>query len=142
VPTVFGRRIKPGDFVEAGGRAGVVRDLTLLELVLEDAVGCEVRVPQLLGLWHPTRVLGGAPMVAIEVAVDPHERPVKVEEALVRAAVATCERARVDFVSLDADAARWRISGVAKHEKGSAALADAVAQAIAEHGIALGKRAR
>jgi hypothetical protein len=142
VPTVFGRRIKPGDFIEAGGRAGIVRDLTLLELVLEDAVGCEVRVPQLLGLWHPTRVLGGAPMVTIELAVDPYERPAKVEEALVGAAAATCQRARVDHVSLDADAARWRISGVTKQDKGSAALADAVTQAIAEHGIALAKGTR
>jgi hypothetical protein len=139
LPTVFLRRLKPGDFVEAGGRAGVVRDVTLLELVLEDSVGCEVRVPQLLGLWHPTRVLGSAAMATIEVAVDPLERPAKVEETLVGAAVATCERARVDLVSIDADGARWRVSGVPKHGKGAASLADAVAQAIAEQGIALGR---
>jgi small-conductance mechanosensitive channel len=139
VPAVFLRRLRPGDFVEAGGRAGVVRDVTLLELVLEDAVGCEVRVPQLLGLWHPTRILGSAALATIEVAVDPHERPAKVEETLVGAAVATCERARVDLVSLDADGARWRVSGVPKHGKGAASLADAVAQAIADQGIALGR---
>jgi small-conductance mechanosensitive channel len=139
VPAVFLRRLRPGDFVEAGGRAGVVRDVTLLELVLEDAVGCEVRVPQLLGLWHPTRILGSAALATIEVAVDPHERPAKVEEALVGAAVATCERARVDLVSLDADGARWRVSGVPKHGKGAASLADAVAQAIADQGIGLGR---
>ncbi|MDP9000797.1 MAG: mechanosensitive ion channel family protein, partial [Myxococcota bacterium] len=62
VPMVFGRTIKPGDFIEVGGRAGVVRDVTLLELVLEDGVGCEVRMPQLLGLWQPMRVLGAGPM--------------------------------------------------------------------------------
>jgi small-conductance mechanosensitive channel len=139
VPAVFLRRLRPGDFVEAGGRAGVVRDVTLLELVLEDAVGCEVRVPQLLGLWHPTRVLGSGALATIEIAVDPHERPAKVEEALVGAAVSTCERARVDLVSLDADGARWRVSGVPKHGKGAASLADAVAQAIADQGIALGR---
>jgi small-conductance mechanosensitive channel len=139
VPAVFGRRLRPGDFVEAGGRAGVVRDVTLLELILEDAVGCEVRVPQLLGLWHPTRVLGAAPLATLEIAVDPHERPAKVEEALVGAAVATCDRARVDLVSLDADGARWRVSGVPKHGKGAATVADAVAQAISEQGIALGR---
>jgi len=142
LPTVFLRRLKPGDFVEAGGRAGVVRDVTLLELVLEDPLGCEVRVPQLLGLWHPTRVLGSAAMATIEVAVDPHERPAKVEETLVGAAMATCERARVDLVSLDAEGARWRVSGVPKHGKGAASLADAVAQAIADQGIALGRGTR
>jgi hypothetical protein len=139
LPTVYLRRLKPGDYVEAGGRAGVVRDVTLLELVLEDTVGCEVRIPQLLGLWHPTRVLGSAPMATIEIAVDPHERPAKVEETLVGAAVSTCERARVELVSFDADGARWRVSGVPKHGKGAASLADAVAQAIAEQGIALGR---
>ena len=139
LPAVYLRRLKPGDYVEAGGRAGVVREVTLLELVLEDAVGCQVRVPQLLGLWHPTRVLGTAALATIEVTTDPHERPAKVEEALVGAAVATCERARVDLVSLDADGARWRVAGVPKHGKGAASLADAVAQAIAEQGIALGR---
>ncbi len=139
LPAVYLRRLKLGDYVEAGGRAGVVRDVTLLELVLEDTVGCEVRVPQLLGLWHPTRVLGSAPLATIEIAVDALERPAKVEEALVGAAVATCERARVELVSFDADGARWRVSGVPKHGKGAASLADAVAQAIAEQGIALGR---
>jgi hypothetical protein len=139
VPTVFGRRVKPGDYVEAGGRAGVVRDVTLLELVLEDTVGCEVRVPQLLGLWHPTRVLGGAPMVAIEVAVDPSEPPAKVHKALAGAAAATCDRPLVDLLSIDADAARWRIAGVAKHENGSGALADAIVSALKDQGIPFGR---
>ncbi|MGD0677110.1 MAG: mechanosensitive ion channel family protein [Polyangiaceae bacterium] len=139
VPAVFGRRLRPGDFVEAGGRAGVVRDVTLLELVLEDAFGCEVRVPQLLGLWHPTRILGGAPLATIEIVVDSRERPAKVEEALVGAVVQTCVRARVELLSLDADGAHWRVSGVPKHAKGAASLADAVAHAISEGGIALGR---
>ena len=108
-------------------------------IALEDSVGCEVRVPQLLGLWHPTRVLGSAAIASIEIAVDPHERPAKVEEALVGATMATCDRARVELVSLDADGARWRVSGVPKHGNGAAALADAVAQAIADRGIALGR---
>jgi hypothetical protein len=141
VPAVFGRRLRPGDFVEAGGRAGIVRDVTLLELVLEDAFGCEVRVPQLLGLWHPVRVLGSAPLASIDVVIDPRERPAKVEEALVGAVVATCERARVELLSLDADGARWRVSGIPKHAKGAASLADAVARAIADQKIELGHAA-
>ena len=139
VAAVYGRHIKPGDFVETGGRSGTVRDVTLLEIVLEDTMGCQVRVPQLLGLWHPTRVVGSGALASIEVAVDPNERPAKVDEALVGAAVATCERARVELVSLDADGAHWRVSGVPKHGKGAASLADSVAQAIADQGIALGR---
>ena len=141
LPAVYGRRLKAGDFVEAGGRAGVVRDVTLLELVLEDTLGCEVRIPQLLGLWHPTRVLGSGAMASLEVAVDANERPARVEAALVGAAMATCERARVDLLSLDLDGARWRVTGVPKHGKGAASLAEAVAQAIADEGIVLGRGA-
>ena len=142
VPAVFSRRIKPGEFVEAGGRTGLVRDITLLELVLEDAVGCEVRIPQLLALWHPTRVLGEAPVVSLEITVDPHERPARVEEAFLGAAGVACDRARAELLSIDADGARWRISGVARKGIGAAALADAVAQATAESGIALGRRTK
>ena len=141
VPTVFARRLRPGDFVEAGGRAGVVRDITLLEIVLEDAFGCEVRVPQLLSLWNATRVLGAGLLASIDVVVDPREPSGRVEEALVGAVVATCERARVELLSLDADGARWRVSGVPKHAKGAASLADAVTGAIADQGIALGRAA-
>jgi hypothetical protein len=142
VPAVFGRRLRPGDFVETGGRAGVVRNVNLLEIVLEDAFGCEVRVPQLLGLWHPTRVLGGGPLASIDVVVDPREPSGRVEEALVGAVVATCERARVELLSLDADGARWRVSGIPRHAGsagGAASLADAVSGAIADQGIALGR---
>jgi small-conductance mechanosensitive channel len=142
VPAVFGRRLRPGDYVEAGGRAGVVRDVTLLEIVLEDPFGCEVRVPQLLGLWHATRVLGSGPLASIDVVVDPREPSGRVEEALVGAVVATCERARVELLSLDADGARWRVSGVPKHAKGAASMADAVTRAIARQGIALGRSRR
>jgi hypothetical protein len=142
VPVVFGRHVRPGEFVEAGGRSGVVRDVTLLEIVLEDAIGCEVRVPQLLGLWHPIRLLGSGAMATMEITVDPHQRPARVEEALVGAAVATCERARVELVSLDADGGRWRVSGVPRHGKGAASLADAVAQAIESQGMALGRANR
>jgi Mechanosensitive ion channel len=142
VPMVFGRKVKPGDFVEAGGRAGIVREVTLLELVLEDSVGCEVHIPQLLALWHPTRVLGGAPMTVLDIAVDPLEEPAKVLQALAGATGAACDRARIDLVSLDADAARWRVSGVAKRDKGTNALAEALVKAIKDRGIALGRRSK
>jgi len=57
-------------------------------------------------------------------------------------AVATCDRARVDLVSIDAEGARWRVSGIPRHGKGAAALADAVAQAIEERKMDLGRAGR
>jgi hypothetical protein len=53
--------------------------------------------------------------------------------------MATCERARVDLLSLDLDGARWRVTGIPKHGKGAASLAEAVAEAIASEGIVLGR---
>jgi hypothetical protein len=139
LPTVYGRRLKVGEHVEVGGRTGIVRDVTLLEVVLEDVLGCEVRIPQLLGLWHPIRVLGPGAVATLDLTIDAGERPARVEEALVGAAMATCDRARVDLLSLDAEGARWRVSGIPKHGKGAASLAEAVAEAIAHEGILLGK---
>jgi small-conductance mechanosensitive channel len=141
VPTVFGRRVSPGHYVEIGGRAGMVREVSLLEIVLEDAFGCQVRVPQLLGLWHATRVLGASPLASVEIVLDPKARPAVVEAALVGAVSVTCDRCRVELVDLDADGARWRISGVPRPDEGAAALADAVVTALAHAGIALGRSA-
>ncbi len=142
VPVVFGRRIRKGVFVEAGGRTGLVVDVSLLEIVLEDTVGCEVRVPQLLCLWHPTRVLGGAPMTVLEVTLDASERPAKIDGAIAGAIGLVCDRARVDLVSLDQDGGLWRVSGVPKPGKTASALADALATALASEGIGLGRGRR
>ena len=141
VPAVFLRRLKLGR-LRRGRRshAGVVRDVTLLEFVLEDDVGCEVRVPQLLGLWHPTRILGSAATATIQIAVDPHERPAKVEEAARPARRWPRASARASTSSRSTPTAgAGACRAFPKHGKGAASLAEAVAQAIAEQGIGLGR---
>jgi Mechanosensitive ion channel len=49
--------LRVGDRVEYGGRAGVVRSVDAFALCLEDEAGAELRVPHVMALWHPTRVL-------------------------------------------------------------------------------------
>src|SRR5690606_22103016 len=49
---VFGRRLRPGDFVEFGGSTGRVIQVGLLETRLEVNDGTELRVPQILSLWN------------------------------------------------------------------------------------------
>ena len=136
-PIVFGRRLRLGDFIEAGGREGRVRAVTLLEVRLEDACGCEIRVPHLLGLWHPTRVVGSSPMVSIDVVVDPRAPQAKVRDVLIAAARAISARAKLELVSLDADGACYRIS--CPDEPG-ADLAVAIADGLASNEIGLGRR--
>lgn len=136
VPVVFGRRLRRGDFVEAGGRSGRVRGVTLLELRLEDACGCEVRVPHLLGLWYPTRIVGRAPMISIAITIDPRSPLAKVRAALLTGCGKMSTRAKIELVSLDADGARYRVSCP---DDPAADLAAAIADALAADGIALGR---
>ncbi len=136
VPIVFGRRLRIGDFVEAGARTGRVRGVTLLELRLEDPWGCEVRVPHLLGLWHSTRLLGRSRMVTVDVAVDAAASQTKVRELLLASAGTVSSRARVELLSLDIDGARYRVSCP---ENAGADLAVTIANGLREGGVALGR---
>jgi small-conductance mechanosensitive channel len=56
VLAVYGGSVRPGDLAEVAGRRGRVVDVTLREIVLEDAEGGRVHVSHLLSLLHPVRV--------------------------------------------------------------------------------------
>jgi hypothetical protein len=106
VTVVYGRRLRVGDFADFGGRSGQVRAITLLEVRLEDPRGNEVRVPHLLGLVHPTRVLGPLPLVtALLTLASSTARQDDVRELLLEAAAAVGERSEVELCSFDADGA-------------------------------------
>jgi len=107
---VFNRRLRPGDFVEIGGRTGRIRSVTLLEVAVEDESGCEVRIPHILGLLHPTRLMGPSPVVSVELVVDPKASQVRVREVLVDAASKVGATPRVDLVSIDIDGALYRVT--------------------------------
>lgn len=68
--TLFGRRLKVGDWVELGPRMGRVVTVGLLETTLRDTAGVEVRVPHLLRLGQPTRVHGPTPRVTAALTID------------------------------------------------------------------------
>jgi hypothetical protein len=53
----FARAIKLGDRVEYGGRVGVVREIGMIVLTLEDDEGGSVRVPHARSLFLPTRIV-------------------------------------------------------------------------------------
>ncbi|MEO7096908.1 MAG: mechanosensitive ion channel family protein, partial [Polyangiales bacterium] len=107
---VFRRRLRPGDFVELAGRRGRVLEVTLLEVAMEDDSGCAVRVPHLLSLIHPTRVMGRLPVVAVEIVVDPKASQVRVRDVLHDAAARANAAPRVELVALDADGALYRVT--------------------------------
>ena len=53
----FARAIKLGDRVEYGGRVGVVRQIGMIVMTLEDDEGGSVRVPHARSLFLPTRIV-------------------------------------------------------------------------------------
>lgn len=111
---VFGRRLRPGDFVEIAGKTGRIRAVTLLEIAIEDESGCEVRVPHLLALVHATRVMGASPVVTVELVVDSKASQTRVREVLGETAQKVGSAVKVDLVSIDADGALYRVTvGVA-----------------------------
>jgi small-conductance mechanosensitive channel len=107
---IFRRRLRPGDFVEVAGRRGRVREVTLLEVAMEDEAGCALRIPHLLSLIHPTRVMGRLPVVAVEIVVDPRASQVKVRDVLHEAAVKANASPRIELVALDVDGALYRVT--------------------------------
>jgi len=135
LPTVLGRRLRPGEVVELGGRRGQVRAVSLLEVQLEDPEGAELRVPHLVAFFHPTRSLGAVPHQVLEVVVGSAEDQARVESVLLEAAGSHASGARARLVSLDARGARWRVSGI--HPD----LGQRVATALRDGRILLGQPA-
>jgi len=139
VAVVFGRRLRVGEFAEVGGRSGLVRSISLLEVALRDADGCDVRIPHLVCLFHPTRLLGAKPPVTLEVNVSsdaPHGRTL---EVLGEAAKAH-GTAKVQLLRLDAGGVAYAVTIHSADAGAKTLLACAIADALAKAGIALGGR--
>lgn len=135
---IYGRRIKKGELVEFGGRAGRVSEVRLLDVRLEDAGACDVSVPHLLGLFHPTRVHRHPPLASVDVVVDATAPQAEVERALLEAARSISSRGRVELIFLDGSGAHWRVHS-ATH-RGETTLGRAVQDALEKLGVGLGRR--
>ncbi|AKT40257.1 mechanosensitive ion channel domain-containing protein [Chondromyces crocatus] len=139
VAVVYGRRMRLGDMVEVGGRLGRVREISLLEVRIEDEDGCPVRVPHLLSLVHPTRVLGKHPLVVIELSTAPDADLARVQEILARAATGIGGRARVALVGIDVEGAHFRATMVSEDRNARGRWLSAAAAALSAGGVALGR---
>lgn len=138
ITTVYGRRVKVGDVAEIGGRSGRVRQLNLLEVRLEDHDGCDVRIPHLLTLVHPTRVVGRSALIAIEIAVAPDTNVARVRELIVRTAGGIGNRAKAALVAYDADGAHFRGTMFSDLKDARSHWLSAVAEALTEASIPVG----
>jgi small-conductance mechanosensitive channel len=137
IPVVFGRRLVAGDFVEVGGHAGRVKDVSLLAVTLEGGDGSELRIPHLMGLVRATRVIGSVQPVAVDITIDAREPQGRVRGLLMTIAGPYTTRTKVELVSLDGDGARYRVSGC--QIEGAGDLASALADKLREENVALGR---
>ncbi|MET0591271.1 MAG: mechanosensitive ion channel domain-containing protein [Polyangiaceae bacterium] len=142
VPIVYARRVRIGDHVEIGGREGRVTYVSLLEVRLEDDLGCTIRVPHLTSLLAPTRVLGHAPIAIVDVVTDPTAPQSHVRAVLLAEARRFGTNVKVDLVRLDAEGAHYRIAArAAPASHADDDLATALASALAREQVALGRSA-
>jgi small-conductance mechanosensitive channel len=139
---IYLRRVKSGEFVEFGGRSGRVLDIGLLELRLIDEDGCEVRVPYLLSLVHPTKIVGHAPRISIEFAVTLSAGHDELRARLLEGAALIGEAPTAMVVGMDDDALRWRVSVSASDPDARTRLFAAVLDALARAKVKLAKRVR
>jgi small-conductance mechanosensitive channel len=139
---VYGRRLRVGEFAEVGGRSGLVLSLSLLEIAVEDREGCEVRVPHLVCLLHPTRLLGARPPVRVTVSVAASAPHAKTREVLAKAARLDGARAKVELLDLDADGARYVVTVYSADAAAATTVGCAIADALQDAGIALGRAAK
>jgi small-conductance mechanosensitive channel len=142
IPVVYGRRLRVGDFAEIGGRLGRVLAIGLLDVRLEDDLGCEVRVPHLVSLVHPTRLLGRSPHVSVALVVDPTVPQGHIRGLLIDVARRFGSTSKVDLVRLDADGAHYQVTVANAIRSADGDLASAVADALCRENVALGRSPR
>jgi hypothetical protein len=143
VTVVYGRRLRVNDFAEIGGRMGRVRAITLLEVRLENERGHEVRVPHLLGLIHPTHVIGPEPLVSAVITLAPSTvGQADVRNLLVEAAGTVGRRPDADLLSFDADGAQYCVSVYSGAPNAKTRLTAVLGEALALAGVPLGRAPR
>ena len=109
LPLVYGRGLRVGDVAEIGRQVGLVKEVDLLSVVLEDAEGRPVRVPHLVSLFQPMRILGPSVLVLLDVTVAGTEDQSRVKVLLADAAGSHASGARVELRALDARGALYRV---------------------------------
>ncbi len=129
LPRLLRRTYRTGQVAEIGDASGVVREVGLLDVAIEDATGRRVLVPHLATLLTPTRLPGLAAASRFEVAVDPGQDQALVREILLRTGGPGTS---AELVRLDAVAALYRVGGP------GADLAVRVASAFRAEGVKLG----
>jgi hypothetical protein len=136
---MYGRRLRVGEFVELGAYRGRVSELNLLELRLTVTDRTELRVPHLLTLVRPLRLLGARPRLTLDMYVHAGSPVTEVRSLLAAVAGKVGSEPSVEIVSADADAIRFRIAATCDSLDARTAFHIAALEALSGAGITLGR---
>ncbi|HEX4457259.1 MAG TPA: mechanosensitive ion channel domain-containing protein, partial [Polyangia bacterium] len=125
---LFTRRLTPGVYVEIGPHSGRVTAITLTDVRVEERSGAEVRLPHLMLLFRPLRILGDTLPAHYEVTVDARAPQGRIRKALVDAVRRQGRAAHVELVEIEGQHARYLV--VAAAAPGEDDLASAIADAL------------
>ena len=139
VTVLFGRRLRLGEFAEMGGIIARISAINLLEVRLLDAHRVETRVPHLLSLVRPLRMLGMHPRLSVDVAVASSAVQDRAREVLLEAAKKCGREPRLDLLGFDLDGAVYRLSALCDSLDARQSMAEAALNDLASAGIALGR---
>ncbi|MEP7048830.1 MAG: mechanosensitive ion channel family protein [Pseudomonadota bacterium] len=142
VTVLFGRRLRLGEFAEVNGTVARISAINLLEVRLIDAHRSELRVPHLLCLFRPFRVLGTRPRLSIDVPVSSASPQQKVREVLSEAAKKCGHDPKLDLLRFDVDCALYRLSALCDSLEGRRILSETAFEDLSAAGIALGRAPR
>jgi hypothetical protein len=134
---LFRLQLQPGTFIEIGPHAGKITALTLTELCLEDGSGAEVRVPYLVTLYRPLRVLGDSLPSRYDVTVDARAPQGTIRKALADALKRQGRAARVELVEIEGERAVYHLVGYVT--PGEEDLASAIADTLTREGVTFGR---
>lgn len=136
---VYGRRVRVGQHAALGRHVGKVHSVGLVDVVLLDTDGCQVRVPHLLSLVNPTRILGEHPRIAVELAVSPDSSPSTARKLLQEAASVIGNYPTVDLTDIDADSQYFRVTVLTKTGVTASDVRIALTDALKTGGVTLGR---
>jgi Mechanosensitive ion channel len=136
---MYGRRLRVGEYVELGAYRGRVSEVNLLELRLIVTDRTELRVPHLLTLVRPLRLLGARPRLTLDMYVHAGSPVTEVRSLLASVAGKVGSEPSVEIVSADADAIRFRIAATCESLEARTAFHIAALDALSGAGITLGR---
>jgi small-conductance mechanosensitive channel len=138
IAVVYGRGLRPGDFANFGPYAGRIETISLLEVRLRDAHGSEIRVPHLMCLFYPTRVLGKVRPVSATITVTSKTPQAPVRQLLLETAAGIGAEPQLEAISLDLGGAGYRVTVRSDLPDAQHRLYCALCDALAERSIPLG----